>query len=293
MRLPPPDYQGPNARGFYLYNCPYCADDGWPVDDNFHFGWNPTTGRYNCVRCGARGPAPKMSRPYGKPAPGGYHMSVLAETGDDADTPAIAIPGYVPLGDTSVQSRALVRYLANRGLSAREIRRRRLGYSTDPFFAFAVMIPFFSRAAKVEFYQARFTRHRPLRGGKYWTAPIWEGWPPKSQVLYGLRWLSDDGLPTLVEGVFDAMAVPNGLAYLGSSVTRKQARLVAELSNRVVLAPDGELTKVSKCVQRSIYNLSDAGVHVTICELPKGADPASIGLEEMTRLCHYASENTK
>lgn len=286
MRFPAPEYHGPNPRGFLLYQCPYCEDAGWPADDNYHFGWNPTTGRYNCVRCGAAGPAPRLPRPFGKPASGASppHESVASNGGSSAPG---AIPGYRPLGDASVQSRALLAYLSGRNLTLHEIRRRRLGYSTDPFFAFAVMIPFFNRDAKVEMYQARFTRHTPPSGGKYWTAPVAEGWPPKTMVLYGLRWL-EDGPPTLVEGVFDAMAAPNGLAYLGSNVSRAQARIVAGLSDTAVLAPDGSLRTGSLPVQRSVYNLAEAGVRVVVCELPEDEDPASLGRERMGRLVALA-----
>ncbi len=286
IRLPKePEYHGPNPRGFYLYQCPYCEDAGWPADINYHFGWNPVTGRYNCVRCGAGGPAPVLKHPFGKPAPDALAFAGL-DAGQNAAPEPVArtISGYHPLGDTSVQSRALTTYLKGRGLSTAEMRRRRLGYSTEPFFAFAIMIPFFSREAKVELYQARFTRHRPVRGGKYWTAPVAEGWPPRSTVLYGLRWLEDDGPPILVEGVFDAMTVRNGLAYLGSSVSRAQAVLVAKLSAVAVLAPDGGLTSASVCVQRSIHNLAEAGARPLVCELPDGADPASLGGERMAAL---------
>ena len=274
MRLPSPEYRA-TGRSWFQYCCPYCEDAGYGPDDSFHFGWNPDEGRYKCLRCQAGGQAPVLPEPYGYPVDGLTAAVLPVERSEGRRI----MPGYRPLTgrSSSVQARAVWQYLTEeRGLSPATIRRRRVGYSVDPRFTFAAMFPFSDGDGRTEFFQARFI-HAKGKRNKYWHPP-WPGpWPRKSQVLYGLRYL-DEGLPpVMVEGVFDACAAPNGLAHLGSAVSRYQAERVARISDRALVVPDGDVSLDSRAVERSRDNLSDAGVDSVVVRLPRGEDPASLG----------------
>ena len=103
----------------------------------------------------------------------------------------------------------------------------------------------------------------------------------KGKNLYGLNWSRDsikqNGCIVLVEGYTDcislhAKGVTNTAASLGTAFTEQHAKLIARLTNNVVIAFDSDQAGV-KAIQRGLEILVDAGLNVKVAPLPEGLDP--------------------
>jgi DNA primase len=103
----------------------------------------------------------------------------------------------------------------------------------------------------------------------------------KGEHLYGLdlarEGIRREGFAILVEGYLDLAAVrqagsANVVATLGTALTAAQARLLARVTQRVVVTYDGDTAGVAAAA-RALDPLLEQGVEVRIADLPGGSDP--------------------
>lgn len=123
----------------------------------------------------------------------------------------------------------------------------------------------------------------------------------KGEVLYGLHEARLEARRRdqmiVCEGNFDVLALaqagfPNVVAPLGTALTEAQARLLRRFAARVVLMFDGDAAG-TKAVRAAYPHLRDAGLFVSVAQLPPGQDPDSLirsrGAETIARLLEGAS----
>lgn len=117
----------------------------------------------------------------------------------------------------------------------------------------------------------------------------------KKRVLYGLFQARDSlskGEPAvLVEGYLDVIAchvagIESAVASLGTALTEDQAKLLRRFTEEVVILYDGDEAGL-KAAESGCAVLAEAGLRVSVCDLPPGQDPDSVvktrgpsGLEE-------------
>ena len=106
----------------------------------------------------------------------------------------------------------------------------------------------------------------------------------KGAQLYGAipGLLEAGAVPVLVEGPIDALAVTLaghgryvGVAPLGTALTDDQARQLATLSTRPIVATDADLPG-RVAAERAYWLLAQHGADPLAVDLPDGADPASV-----------------
>ena len=106
----------------------------------------------------------------------------------------------------------------------------------------------------------------------------------KGAQLHGVipELLQRGAVPVLVEGPIDALAVTLagqdryvGVAPLGTALTDEQARQLATLSTRPIVATDADLPG-RIAAERAFWLLAQHGADPRAAELPEGSDPASI-----------------
>lgn len=109
----------------------------------------------------------------------------------------------------------------------------------------------------------------------------------KSRLLYGFHLgkqaMRERGSAVLVEGYFDVLAVAasgrDGVAAsMGTSLTQEQARLLARLTEEVVVAYDGDPAGET-AFRRAVPILLGEGLAVRRATFPGGHDPDSLRLE--------------
>jgi len=110
----------------------------------------------------------------------------------------------------------------------------------------------------------------------------------KSHLLYGLhqakRRMRDTGRVLLVEGYFDVLgAAAAGLdavvASMGTSLTERQAKLLARFADEVVVGYDGDAAG-EKAYRRALPILLGEGLSVFRARFGEGHDPDSLRLEQ-------------
>jgi DNA primase len=110
----------------------------------------------------------------------------------------------------------------------------------------------------------------------------------KGTLLYGLdqakRAIREQGRALLVEGYFDvlgavAAGVEGAVASMGTALTAEQAGLLARYSEEVVVGYDGDRAG-EEASRRALAVLLGAGMAVRRAQLPAGADPDSLRLEQ-------------
>ena len=133
---------------------------------------------------------------------------------------------------TSVQAR---NYLNSRGIGQSDILRWKLGYCPAGEYAGRVVAPSFNMDGKVNFFVGR-TYEKNWR--KYTNPAV------NKDIIFNELYVDWDSDVTLVEGVFDAIKVPNSIPLLGSTL-REDSKLFMQIIRNdpvvyVALDPDAE-----------------------------------------------------
>ncbi len=193
--------------------------------------------------------------------------------------------GYAPAEWTS-----LVDHLGGRGVTDDELletglaTRARTGTLIDRFRDRAILP--ITHDHQILGFVAR--RHPDLtdddrRGPKYLNTADTVLFHKGAQLHGAIPELLDLGaVPVLVEGPFDALAVTLasqgryvGVAPLGTALTDEQARQLATLSTRPIVATDADLPG-RLAAERAFWLLTQHGTDPLAAQLPDGTDPASV-----------------
>jgi len=107
----------------------------------------------------------------------------------------------------------------------------------------------------------------------------------KTTSLYGLLQAKDHirkmKFAVLVEGYFDVLTLsqngyPNTIGACGTAFTGQQAKLLKRLTNKVVIALDGDPAGYG-AIYKTFAALFNAGIdHVLVCRCPQGKDPDDV-----------------
>ena len=145
-----------------------------------------------------------------------------------------------------------------------------------------IMFPFYNRSGKIVGFSGR-TYKGDDSTAKYINSPETTIFH-KSEFLFGL-FLAKQSIrkldaSLLVEGPIDVImshkaGMPIAVAISGTSFTDKHLKSLQQLSNRVIIALDGDDAGVRAAIKASTLALKH-GMEVKVAKLPTGKDPADI-----------------
>lgn len=191
------------------------------------------------------------------------------------------------IGYAKDEWRSLAGFLAEKNIAPDIVRKAGLtkGESgKEPYDVFRdrVMFPIFDASGRVVAFSGRiFTKGS--EAPKYVNSPETELFH-KSEILYGYdrakQSIRKMDFSLIVEGQFDVVmshqaGYTNTVAVSGTALTAHHVGLLQRLSNRVVLALDGDAAGI-KAVKRAAELMLGRGMDVKVATLPAGKDPADL-----------------
>lgn len=195
--------------------------------------------------------------------------------------------GFAP-GPPEAGWRTTKEYLAKQGFTIAEMQKAGLIKNTtdgkEPYDVFRkrIMFPLFDQGGRVVAFSGR-TLEIGSDIPKYVNSPETELFK-KSDILYGYdrakHGIRQLDFSLIVEGQFDVVmshqaGYNNTVAVSGTALTLQHVQLLERLSNRVVLALDGDKAGIA-AAKRSADLMLRRGMDVKVANLPEGADPADL-----------------
>jgi DNA primase len=171
---------------------------------------------------------------------------------------------------TAVQAR---NYLAKRGIDKADILKWKLGYCSSGQYAGRIIAPSFNVEGKVNYFIAR-----TYEGNwKKYMNP-----PDSKDIVFNELYVDWDDDIVLVEGVFDAVKVPNSIPILGSTL-REDSKLFKQIIKNdpaVYLALDPDAEKKAHVL---IDSLMKYGIEVYTVPIKPFKDAGEMSKEEFLR----------
>lgn len=200
--------------------------------------------------------------------------------------------GYAP-GPPAGGWRDTKQYLLHNGFTEAELTAAGLiktsggGKESYDVFRHRVVFPLFDPAGRVVGFSGRYLGSEK-EVPKYVNSPETDLYQ-KSQLLYGYD-KAKSGIRTydftlIVEGQFDVVmshqaGYTNTVAVSGTALTMHHIELLQRLSNRVVLALDGDAAGIA-AVKRSAILMLRRGMDVKVATMPVDQDPADCILADV------------
>lgn len=227
-------------KGQISFDCPEC-------DDNQHKGnleINYLKGVFKCWACkdinDMHGSIFRLIKKYG--SKNDLQTYILLKPNEYSkekviDTRTLIIPDGLTLiseANNDYRSDAVKKYLNGRRISDEIIKKYRLSFTSKGEYRNRVIIPSFNSDGKMEYYVTRaiYDNIKP----KYINADL-----DKDSIIFFEEHINWDATIYIVEGVFDAMVIPNSIPILGKYISDKLFNLLQEKSKGgIVIILDGD-----------------------------------------------------
>lgn len=257
-----------NIAGCFTIKCPCCDDH------SRHGNFDPETGSYSCWRCKGAHPTSVLALASGRPR---QIVEKLVKQYSKGDVKSVVKKEYaseikIPGGlhPLPIQTK----YLKDRGLDPDTlefqygIRYGRPGERANGIdVSFRIIIPVYDEFGTPIAWQARDTTGRSEF--RYVFPRSSECLAESKNTLYGAHLCRDRKRIVVVEGVFDAWKLGNGVVCtFGTSVTEQQVRMMANWEE-VVIAFDAE-PEAQKHAREIAMKLAPCGVKVFIADTDLG-----------------------
>jgi DNA primase len=214
------------------------------------------------------------------PATGAAARAYLEHRGITRDTVKTFRLGLAPAGWEHLAERLKSRAGEDVLLAAGLVRRREKGTGVYDYFRDRLTVPLVITGGAVVGFGARALGDEPPKYLNSPETPVYH----KGAFLFGLdvarRHVAATAELVMVEGYFDAIAlhqagVAHTVATSGTALTPEQARLAHRVTERVVMAYDGD-DAGREATLRSLPVLLAEGLEVTVVELSDGDDPDTL-----------------
>lgn len=274
------DILGESRRGFSddlqaQFNCPCCADNNGGVPDGkYNLEVNLLKQVYMCWKCadtdGTSGSLLKLVRQYGTPTQyQEYKNEIYAikesklydinlysgDTFNSAEEYGVIYPEtFRKINLSTLKDNRLLAFLKERKIDQETIDRFNIGYTTwdEPSYAMRnrVIIPSYDEYGDLNYWVGR-----DFTGKQYAKYKNCEG--DKKKIIYQEKLVNFDADIYLVEGVLDAIRVPNTISMLGKHLTtdtKLYDALCDKAKGNIFIVLDGD-TKISEV--KRIYRRLD------------------------------------
>lgn len=264
-------------KGQAQFNCIEC-DDG---RNKGNLEVNYKSGVYKCWACkdinGMHGSLFKLIRKFGSNDDLDTYKLIKPEF--DSDGNDVTKVNFLELppklkelhNDVSDEAKKIKEYLYNRNISDEMISDYKMMYSTAKGYRMRVIIPSFDEDGNIEYYVSRAIYD--IMSPKY-RNPEYH----KDNIIFfenRINWESDI---YLVEGVFDAITIPNAIPMLGKYANNKLiSSLMEKAKGNIIIILDGEDEALKDAItlyhNLNILNLTD---RVKIVEIKNDYDLSEI-----------------
>ena len=264
-----PDYRI-NGSEMPIRDCPECGDS------KYRFWINPVKGVGYCYKCAY---APVLSTLLG--------AATLSSIGR---VPAVEAPGLAPLPPMSpVEGLSLSspgwEFIQRRRLDVEALIANKAGYCPEGRFRNRLIFPFYGKySGDYRGFQGRWVFDLLPNGTPKWITGLGT---KKSRFLWNFdRVISQQKWCVLVEGVFDALRIPNwGVAMLGKTVSAQQREML-EYFDYIFIMLDADATEDAKNLSQTVVR--NAVFRAQVVELEEG-DPDSNDPEDIAALLRAAA----
>jgi DNA primase len=177
-------------------------------------------------------------------------------------------------------------------LKAGLVKSADAGKEPYDLFRDRIMFPIFDPSGKVVAYSGRIVTEDP-KAPKYVNSPETELFN-KSEILYGYdkakQGIRSMNFSLIVEGQFDVVMAHqagyhNTVAVSGTALTAHHVMLLQRLSNKVVLALDGDRAGIA-AVKKAADLMLARGMDVKVAHMADGEDPADMIQKDVTTFKH-------
>ena len=205
-----------------------------------------------------------------------YYQQALEDFTQKCEQRVVLPEGFVTLCTNSPRSihMSALNYLASRGVDKGDILRWKMGFCYKGKFQGRIIVPSFSDKGRLNYFIARSYVNSKT---KYLN-------PAASKNIVFNDLMIDWASPViLVEGIFDAIRIPNSIPILGSTLHVESAIFQKILQRRadVYIALDSDAQQKE---EKIIKNLLLHGVNVHKIEVPFGRDLGDLSKEECSEI---------
>ena len=268
------------TRAQWEFNCPSktCRQDS----GKFNLTYQSHKKIFNCWKCKYRGAIYRLTRDYGSkedikrlklilPEYNAKSFNVFKRPEIDYDLVTCELPdGYMPLSrdrKSSLYKLALEYATKDRKITLSQIDKYKIGYTEIGSRKLRLIIPSFNSSGKVNYFEARAF----LKGSKM---PYYKpDFPNKKDIIFNEKFINWDLPVYLVEGVFDALRIPNSIPMLGKVPSDLLLNRLIKNKATVIVCLDADAFKDGIGIYKMLYSL---GLSVFFVDLKGEKDISKI-----------------
>lgn len=276
----PKNESGGESRVQWEYNCPSqkCRAD----HNKYNLSYNSKNHIFKCWKCKYSGFISRLVSDYGSkedlrrlrlllPDYKHTNFNIFRKPEIDHNLLTCSLPeGYMPL-NSERKSRLyeLARnYVINvRKISENQIDKLNIGYTENGPRKYRIIIPSYNSVGKINYYEARTY----LEGVK----PNYFGpeSPNKEDIIFNEKFINWDLPVYLVEGVFDAIRIPNAIPMLGKTPSPLLINKLLKQNAKVIICLDSDALKDGIDIYKQLTSL---GLDVYFVDLKGKKDISKI-----------------
>ncbi len=267
-------------RTQWEFNCPSktCRQD----HGKFNLTYQSNKKIFNCWKCKYRGIVFRLVRDFGSsddikrlklvlPEYNSQSFNVFKRPEIDYDLVSCELPeGYMPLNRErqSALYKLAYNYATNdRKISPAQIDKYKIGYTETGPRKFRIILPSFNASGRINYFEARSYLEKPK-------LPYYKpDFPNKQDIIFNEKFINWDLPVYLVEGVFDALRIPNAIAMLGKLPSELLLNKLLKNNATVIVCLDSDAIKDGIKIYKM---LSSLGLNVFFIDLKGKKDISKI-----------------
>ena len=279
-------------RTQWEFNCPSktCRQDS----GKFNLTYQSHRKVFNCWKCKYRGVIYRLVRDFGGkdnlkrlklilPEYRNQSFNIFKKPELDYDLITCDLPdGYLPLNkkrQSTLYNLAWDYAVNQRKISPTQIDKHQIGYTEIGSRKLRIIIPSFNSDGKINYFEARSY----LKGS---SMPYYKpNFPNKKDIIFNEKFINWDLPVYLVEGIFDALRIPNSIPMLGKVPSPLLLSKIIQNKATVIVCLDSDAFKDGMEIYKSLYSL---GISVFFIDLKGEKDISKIyetgGKEELDKL---------
>lgn len=183
----------------------------------------------------------------------------------------LELPGELKeiYGDLSKEALSIKKYLNDRNIDDKKIHDYRIMYSTAKGFKCRAIIPSFDEDGNIEYFVSRATFDK--LSPKY-KNPDYD----KDNIIFFEQRINWEANIYLVEGVFDALVIPNSIPMLGKYASQKLiSSLMTKSKANIIIVLDGDAIDDAKILYKNL-NILNLINRIKIIEIDADTDLSEI-----------------
>lgn len=280
------------TRAQWEFNCPSkkCRLD----HNKFNLAYQSRNKVFKCWKCKFSGYVHKLVREYGSkedfrrlklilPEYASQPFNVFKRPEIDYDLVVCELPeGYMPLNrerQSSLYRLALDYTVNKRKISIAQIDKYKIGYTETGSRKFRIIFPSYNSLGRLNYFEARAF----LDNAK--VPYLKPDAPDKQDIIFNEKFINWDLPIYLVEGVFDALRLPNAIAMLGKIPSDLLFNKLIKHNATIIICLDSDAIKDGIDIYKKLYSL---GLNVFFIDLKGKKDISKIyedgGQDEINKL---------